>query len=290
MSTGTCFFAYNNSEIDYITLAVYASNQIKKHFVQHKATALITDYAGQGYLESIYTKEEIASVFDHVVIDGTVYGEEDNLRLHYDSPWTEFKAPFKNRQKHDVHWMSPFDKTLLLDIDYIVAGNNLEYLFNDDSIDLAMYDSASYLRYESPQIRERYLHLRGVPMIWSTVIYFEKSNKSKMFFELWSHIADNYDYYKFLYGFEGKLFRTDFCVSIAQHILNGFQPGDFVTPIRGKLFNVDQKDVVIQAPSAEHYKFLAHDREEPWNNLFVDVQNTDLHIMNKRSLMEAING
>ena len=289
MSKGSCFIALNNSELDYVQFAVNAANQIKKHFKKHNKTALITDYAGQGYLNSIYTRQEIESVFDHIVIDTTKYNETDNLRIHFDTPWSEFQAPFKNRQKHDLHWLSPFDKTLLLDIDYIVQSDHLEYLFRDDNPHpIQMFDNAKYLRYNRAPFPERYLHPNGVPMWWSTVIYFDKSPESKMFFDLWSHIADNYDYYKFLYGFAGKLFRTDFCVSIALHILNGMQHGDYVEPIVGSLINVDQKDVIIQSSSAENYHFLAYDRDEPWKNILVHIKNQDLHIMNKRSLMQAI--
>ena len=289
MSKGTCFIALNNNELDYVQFAVNAANQVKKHFKTHHNTALITDYAGQGYLNSIYTQQEIESVFDHIVIDQNKYNETDNTRIHFDSPWSEFEAPFKNRQKHDVHWLSPFEKTLLLDIDYIVQSNHLEYLFRDDNPHpIQMFDNARYLRYNRAPFPERYLHPNGVPMWWSTVIYFDKSPESKMFFDLWSHIADNYDYYKFLYGFAGKLFRTDFCVSIALHILNGMQHGDYVEPIVGSLINVDQKDVIIQSSSAENYHFLAYDRDEPWKNILVHIKNQDLHIMNKRSLMQAI--
>ena len=289
MSKGTCFIALNNNELDYVQFAVNAANQVKKHFKTHHNTALITDYAGQGYLNSIYTQQEIESVFDHIVIDQNKYNETDNTRIHFDSPWSEFEAPFKNRQKHDVHWLSPFEKTLLLDIDYIVQSNHLEYLFRDDNPHpIQMFDNARYLRYNRAPFPERYLHPNGVPMWWSTVIYFDKSPESKMFFDLWSHIADNYDYYKFLYGFAGKLFRTDFCVSIALHILNGMQHGDFVEPIAGSLINVDQKDVIVQSSSSENYHFLAYDRDEPWKNILVHTKDQDLHIMNKRSLMQAI--
>ena len=289
MSKGTCFIALNNKELDYISFSVHAANQIKKHFKKHNATALITDYDGRGYLESIYSIEEINSVFDEVVIDKTKYNDTDNTRIHFDTPWSEFVAPFKNRQKHDVYWMSPFDKTLLLDIDYIVQSNHLEYLFKDDNPhSIQMFDNARYLRYKQAPFSERYLHPNGIPMWWSTVIYFDKSPESKMFFDLWSHIADNYDYYKFLYGFTGKLFRTDFCVSIALHILNGMQHGDFVEPIAGSLINVDQKDFIAQSKTAENYHFLAYNRDEPWKNILVHIKDQDLHIMNKRSLMEAI--
>ncbi len=289
MSKGVCFFAYNNEELDYIKFALFAANQIKKHFKQHNNTALITDYDGKGYLESMYSTKEIEKLFDHVIVDKTNYANHDNMRFHFDTAYTEFKAPFKNRQKHDVYWLSPFEQTLLLDIDYIVQSNHLEYLLEDNNEQpVQMFDNAHYLKYDTPPFPERYLHPNGIPMWWSTVIYFKKSPGAQMFFDLWSHIADNYDYYKFLYGFSGKLFRTDFCVSIALHILNGMQHGDLIQPIAGTMLNMDQKDDIALSKNPENFHFLAHDRDEPWKYLLVHTHNQDIHIMNKRALMRAI--
>ena len=66
------------------------------------------------------------------------------------------------------------------------------------------------------------------------------------------------------------------------------QHGDFVEPIAGSLMNVDQKDFIAQSKTAENYHFLAYNRDEPWKNILVHIKDQDLHIMNKRSLMEAI--
>ncbi len=289
MSNGTCFIALNNKELNYIKFAMFAAKQVKKHFKVHNNTALITTQSEYDYLKSIRSDDEINSVFDDIIFDENTYEDVTNVRLHYDSPWTEFSAPFHNRRKHDIFWKSPYDKTLLLDIDYIVQSNHLEYLFNkDNSHNIQMFDNAKYLRYDYPPPPERYLHENGIPLWWSTVIYFTKSKETQMFFDLWGHIADNYDYYKFLYGFPGKLFRTDYCVSIALHILNGMQDGDFAYPITGSLFNMDQKDIIIESSGPENFHFLAFDRAEPWKNLLVHTHNQDIHIMNKRNLNEAM--
>ena len=290
MSKGTCFIAINNKELDYIRFAMFASQQVKKHFKEHKKTALITTQPDYEYFTSTYPVKDIKSVFDYIIIDDHTYTDE-NMRTHFDTPWTEFDAPFHNRQKHDIYWLSPFDQTLLLDIDYIVQTNHLEYMFSEENTsNLQMFNKARYLCYDSPAFPERWLHPNGIPMWWSTVVYFKKSPEAKMFFELWSHIADNYDYYKFLYGFSGSLFRTDFCVSIALHILNGMQHGDFAEPIVGSMLNMDQKDVIIQSKSPENMHFLAYNRDEPWKNLLVHNEKHDVHCMNKRNLNEIIAG
>ena len=282
--TGVCFFAYNNDQLDYINFSVLAAEQVKKHFTKHNNTCLITDEAGEGYLRSVYTEVEIDEIFDYIVTTDTP--ENQNYRAHYDSPWTEFSAPFKNGNKHEVFWLTPFERTILMDIDYIVQTNALETVFDKDNVNpVQMFKDARYLRYEFPRFKERWLHENGIPMLWSTVVYFDQSDESHLFFDTWAHIADNYDYYKFLYGFESKLFRTDFCVSIASHILDGMQIGDFVTNLPGnQMLNVDQKDDIVESNSADHFVFLAHDRDEPWKNILVKIEKQDIHIMNKRAL------
>ena len=123
-------------------------------------------------------------------------------------------------------------------------------------------------------------------MWWSTVVYFDRSEFSELFFNTWAHIADNYEFYQYLYNFPSKLFRTDYCVSIAVHILTGMigskdMFGNFDnTP----LINMSQKDDIIEAINDNEWIFIAHSPKEEWKNILVRSQNQDVHVMNKRAL------
>lgn len=107
-----------------------------------------------------------------------------------------------------------------------------------------------------------------------------------MFFDTWAHIAGNYEFYQYLYNFPSKLFRTDYCVSIAVHILTGMVGRDDLfgnfndTP----LINMSQKDDIIEAINDNEWIFIAHDPKEEWKNILVRSQNQDIHVMNKRAL------
>ena len=91
-------------------------------------------------------------------------------------------------------------------------------------------------------------------------------------------------FYQYLYNFPGKLFRTDYCVSIAVHILNGMQKGDVINNMSDQpLFNMAQKDIILDVDK-DGWLMLANDPELNWKNLAVNHQNLDLHCMNKRSL------
>ena len=148
-----------------------------------------------------------------------------------------------------------------------------------------MYQQAKNLKHESPFLYEQYLNPVGIPMWWSTVVYFDKSEISDMFFDIWSHVADNYDFYKFLYNFPGQLFRTDYCVSIATHIMNGMNTGDIIHEINDKtMVYMDQKDDLLEVKDATDWIFFANDRKEPWKDILTRNTFDNIHMMNKRSI------
>ena len=208
--------------------------------------------------------------------------------MHHDSPWTEFTAQFQNSNKHKVIEYTPFERTLLIDTDFVVQNNFYDYVFETDS-PVAMHRTAEYLGGELPYQDEMMLNSAGINHWWSTVIYFDQSEYSKMFFDIWSHVKDNWEYYSLLYQFPKGLFRTDFCVSIASHMLNGFQNETFLDDFKGTpLFNMDQKDDIVKLNSLNDFVFLKHNRIEAWKNILCRHTNTNMHLMNKRAFDRQI--
>lgn len=282
---GICFFAYNNDQLDYVMMALTAGKYAKKNL--QLPICLITDEGSSNWLEESQPKDVIDKVFDYIVItDDTM---KKNNRRHYDSPWTTFAAQFNNSNKHKIYKYSPFEQTLLLDIDYIVKTDALLKYFDGD-YPLCMFDNALTLRNELPAHQERFLYDAGIKMWWSTVVYFDRSEFSEMFFNTWAHVADNYEFYQYLYNFPSKLFRTDYCVSIAVHILNGMQDaesqiGNFDNT---SLVNMSQKDDIIETKNENEWIFIAHDQKEHWKSILVKVSNQDIHVMNKRALSREI--
>jgi hypothetical protein len=281
MTTGVAFFAYNNSKIDYSKLATLAALYVKRHMANN-TTCLITDEGTWEWMTDTVKDIRLDDAFDEVVLTDVVH--PTNIRSNYDSPWTQFKSEFKNSNKHRVLEYTPFDQTLLLDIDYIVQNNSLDNLFNTDA-SVALFHDAESLAGLRPGPNEQRLHELGIPMLWSTAVYFDRNNKlTKMFFDLWAHIADNYDYYQFLYGFPGTLYRTDYCVSIAAHIMNGMTDGDIIEAIPGKMINMSQKDDIAKINSIDDWVYLVNNRMENWKDSVTRIKGENVHVMNKRAL------
>jgi hypothetical protein len=280
-NNGVCFFAYNNSDINYVKLATLSALYVKK-FMKNNNTCLITEQGDYSYLCSSLGQELVDKAFDEIVL--TTVQHKHNLRTHFDSPWSKFTSEFKNSNKNFINEYTPFDKTLLLDIDYFIRNDSLDYLFDSDA-NVAMYQQAKNLKHESPFLYEQYLNPVGIPMWWSTVVYFDKSDVSNMFFDIWAHVADNYDFYKFLYNFPGQLFRTDYCVSIATHIMNGMSSGSIIDEIKDQtMVYMDQKDELVEVKDCNDWIFLANDRAEPWKDILTRNTFDNIHMMNKRSI------
>ena len=129
------------------------------------------------------------------------------------------------------------------------------------------------------------LNNAGINHWWSTIVYFDQSEEAKLFFDIWSHVKDNWEYYSLLYQFPRLLFRTDFCVSIACQMMNGFNNDNFIHDFCGTpLLNMDQKDDIVKVNALNDYVFLKHNRREQWKNILCRYTDTNLHIMNKRAL------
>lgn len=281
---GIVFFAYNTEQIDYIKLAIVAGRYAARH-MPDKKLCLITDKHTYEWFNETSGDDLIASVFDDVVLVDPA--DTPNTREHHDSPWTSFVSDFKNGNKHKVIEYTPYDQTLLLDIDYIVQNNHLEYVFDSDDA-VTLFREAEGLDGYPPALPQRYLSDAGVHMYWSTAVYFDKNNDlTKLFFELWEHIVDHYDFYRFLYAFPEGMYRTDFCVSIAAHILNGMGTGELIDSFPGKMINMSQFDDIAKINSIDDWVYVVNNQKENWKDSVTRISGENVHVMNKRALTRA---
>lgn len=278
---GVCMFAYNNDKIDYVKFAHIAAAYVKRNMKNNK-TCLITDNGTYSYLQDSIPDDVHNRCFDTVVVRDV--NHTSNPRRHYDSPWTEFNAQFSNSNKHEIFELTPFEQTILIDTDYFIMNDFYDNVFETDH-PIGMHKYAHYMEHQPPYLNEQQLNEAGIHHWWSTVVYFDQSYESKLLFDMWAHVKDNWDYYHLLYQFPPGLFRTDFCVSIAAHMMNGFNTNEFVHDFdRQPLINMDQKDDIIEVKSMNDYIILSHNRKETWKNILTRHVDTNLHLMNKLAI------
>lgn len=281
--TGILLIAYNNGKIEYEKLAIIAARNVKLHMKNNHVT-LLTDLGTFKALEKELTKKQLGQTFDHIIVEQLEH--EQNTRLHRDSPWNEFTSQFNNKSKHTIFQKSPYKKTLMIDVDYIVGNDSLDAIFETDC-ELAMYKHAMSVRNYKPRILEQKLHPEGIDMWWSTVVYWRKdSDLAKLFFGVWEHVKENYQYYKWLYKFPGALFRTDYAASIAAHILNGHQQGNAVAELPGKIMRFsEQIDDIVEFHGVNDYVLLCPSPTEIWKNICSRVVKENIHLMNKMAIL-----
>ena len=216
LKKGFLLIAFNNDEIDYIKMAISCALSIKSHLKYNHIT-LVTE--STNWLYQILSIDEVKQIFDNIIIVDPP--DQKNIRTHYDSPYTKFKAPFLNNKRSSAYEISPYEETILLDVDYLVMSDSLDLVWGCED-DFLINKDATSLRNKKFHEKEIRLSKDGIPMYWATLIYFKKSELAKRIFDLTNFIKDNYLFYKHLYKFPGHLFRNDYVFSIAIHIISGF--------------------------------------------------------------------
>lgn len=280
---GILLIAYNNAKIDYAKLAWFAARSVKLH-MQNNHVTLMTDVQTHQRLREEFNDRKVSLAFDHIIVEDIEH--ERNTRTHRDSPWTEFNTQFNNKNKHTIFQKSPYKKTLMIDVDYFIGNNSLDTIFDTNS-EVALYKNAVSVRNYKPRIWEQKLNPDGIDMWWSTVVYWNaESDAARLFFGIWEHVKENYDYYKWLYKFPGRLFRTDYAASIAIHLLNGQMQGDAVDQLPGRTLRFsEQIDDIVSFNKLNDYLLLCPDPKEPWKNICSRIKNENIHLMNKLAIL-----
>ena len=263
MTTGVVFFAHNTESIDYVRIAEWNAKNVQRHL--NLPVTLITSTPTDSF------------VFDNVIVvdkpDGDIRHFQDQA---VNNTW-------RNRGRADVYELTPYDTTLLLDVDYIVASDQLKILL-DDPRDFICPTQA----YEATQTHND-LNTLGqykFPMAWATVIKFNKTAEAKLIFDTMRMIQNNYRHYSELYSFPVKPFRNDFALSIALTMLSGHLVTErYSAPF--KLINVNPSTRVTRLIPDRYeltYERMVNKKLTPRR---IKVDQQDIHVMGK-SYLEAL--
>ena len=278
MSKGVLLFAQNNHEVDYIQMAIFAAERINK-FLNVPVT-LATD--NLDYIEKTYPDK--SRVFDNIVAVNSTFTQQKQF---YDGALTSKILPWKNFTRADSFDISPYDETLVMDVDYILNSNNLSKVWNSAS-DLAIYKTG----YDLAQWRDtssfEYFNQYTIPFYWATVFYFKKTASAKAFFKIVQHIRYNWPYYRLLYAISSSSFRNDYAFSIAIHLLNGNTNTSSIASLPGKLYYTRDRDV-LESYTDSTMTLLVEKKGHIGEYTLMKTSNLDVHVMNKYSLARCIN-
>jgi hypothetical protein len=278
MTTGCLIFAQNTVGVDYVKLALFAAKRVKEHL--NIPVSLATD--SQAWLEFY---PEHTEVFDKII---PIVGNTTQQKKFYDGTLAYKTAEWKNLTRNQAYDITPYDRTLVIDSDYIINSNTLEKSLKNDysfqifrkSFDLAGWrDSSSFKR----------INQYSVPFYWGTVFIFEKTASTRSLFDLIEYIKINWEFFRIIYKIDSPTFRNDFAFSIAIHIMNGSTEGDFAQELPGLMTYILDRDILVKMNN-DKIQFLVEKAHYPGEYTLVSTNSTDVHIMNKQSLNRFIDG
>lgn len=266
MTTGALIFAFNNEQTDYLEMAAWAAQNIRRHL--NIPVAVVTDSEDHGR----------NSAFDRVInatpaTGGTRYFEDYKETVSW-----------HNAGRTDAYALSPWDRTIVLDADYVVASDQLYHIINSDSefmchrnaFDLAQGDRLNELNQFGKS---------SLPMWWATVMVFSRCNTSQYIFDCMNMIKDNWQHYRDLYGIQKSTYRNDFALSIALGIVNGHTGK--VDEIPWDLNSVLPDTAVSRfADNPDTYLLTYADQEKKPKQ--ISFAGLDFHAMGKKHLGDII--
>jgi len=243
MTTGAVIFARNNEQIDYEAMAHWSARNIERHL----------------------------GIPTHIITDDTA--PSTNTRHFTDVG----SVTWHNLNRMDVYQASPFDQTLVLDADYVVASNQLQVLLDSRQDFLChrwAYDVTGLQTFEDLNYFGNY----HMPMWWATVMVFRRSKKAQAIFESMAMIRNNWTHYRNLYANTRTTYRNDHALSIALNIENGHTLQ--TTDIPWSLASLTLDHRLTQLDS-DRYRvdFLTADNKPRWIEL-----RQDFHAMGKQQL------
>lgn len=281
MSCGFLMYAYNNKSIDYTQIAVCNALLIKKH-LKRNAVALVTSPGTHEWLRSQISKELHDRAFDHVIYQELV-DERVMTRKFHDTRYSSFSEQYYNLNRTHAFDTTPFEQTILLDVDYLMLDGSMDLAW--DSVEDFMCNRKTIdLDHKVNNFGDdNRLNEMSIPLYWATAMYFRKTEKSRLVFEMINFIKENYEYYQHLYGFKHSgYFRNDFALSIAIHMCNNFMEYGTIKPLPVDhiLFSMENDD--MHAFDRGHTIMTTEPSQGDFRLRRV-INN--LHVMNKRSIL-----
>jgi hypothetical protein len=263
MTTGALIFAFNNHSVDYLAMAAWNARNIRRHL--DIPVAVVTDDVGNRDRD-----------FDCVILQSC---RGDSGQRNFDDTGP---VPWHNTNRVDAYRVSPWDQTLVLDADYVVASDDLRTIIDSD-LEFACYRWAHDVTSQDDFATMNYFGDFRMPQWWATVIMFRKSRRSEIIFDCMTMIRDHWRHYRDLYGNRQSLYRNDHALSIALNIENGHTLN--TTDIPGSIATVLPHHRV-KAVDRDHYRIDYTDSQQ--RAKYIEIRGHDLHIMAKKQLESII--
>jgi hypothetical protein len=267
MNKGVLIFAFNNESFDYLKMAAWSAENIHRHL--DIPVCVVTN---SKEIPEHYQFDQVIQADPHSV-NSRMFGDYGDIRK---------SDAWYNSNRVDAYSLTPYDHTLVLDADYIVASNQLNILFDIDQ-DFLSHRYAYDVTNRNPFDDHNYFGSYNMPMWWATVMSFKRGSTSKLIFDSMTMIREHWNHYRNLYGNDRSTYRNDHALSIALGMVNGHTtkhsaiPWGLATVLPGPKLSQTAEDCY-------QLDYLTPDRQTK----YMLLQGQDIHVMGKFQLGDLI--
>jgi len=246
MTTGALIFAINNGSTDYEAMARWSADNIQRHL--NIPTFIVTQN------HAVQTNSRHFTDLGHVA--------------------------WHNHSRVDAYDITPWDRTLVLDADYVVASDSLGVLLETDQDFLAHRDA-----YDITGCNDfrglNHFGEHAMPQWWATVMMFRRSDHARLVFDTMRMVSHNWKHYRDLYKIRQATYRNDHALSIALLVCDGHWLDHAAIP--WSLATLTPEHTVSRSgPDQYRVDFINSENQRRWVTI-----SQDFHAMGKTQL-EAI--
>ena len=276
MTQGILIYAHNTRAVDYALLSVISAGLAKKHLSM--PASLVTDDSTVSWMKQSQIFNLAEKIFENIIVaDRPV---TNNQRRLYDGE-NNSTVPFVNVNRDTAWSLTPYDRTLLIDSDFLIFSDVLNKYWNIDC-DLLIGESINDI-YSQDRMKylDRHVSDTGVKLYWATTVMFTKNQNTRLFFDTVNHVKENYRYYADVFRFDHRQFRNDIAFSVSKHILDGYVESNLGTlpPILSAL----DRDILYGVDNQRLTFLIDHKLDS--NYCAASISGIDIHIMNKQSII-----
>ena len=268
MTRGVILFAFNSPKYNYYEMAKHTAKRVE-HFLKLPVT-LVTDD------DSMPAGEY--ELWDKVM---KITPDKNNFR-----DW----GMWINKGRYMAYDLSPYDETLLLDVDYIINSDKLLKTF-DLNDDFCCHNRTSFLMH--PKAPQEILSSYSYETLWATVVMFRKSNRAEQIFQCLEMVQKNYEHYANIHNFIAPVYRNDYALTLALRIANGHS-SDSRDVIPWNLLHIGKNTQVYKNNSdefdTEFTVIFDNWQKGKVRKEYIIVKDMDFHVMNKDLFVEMFNG
>ena len=179
---------------------------------------------------------------------------------------TKNGSEWRNVDRHMAYELSPYDVTLVMDIDYFPFTDNLRQFLDTEYDFLISKDAHDLTNVGSFDMRKWSM----IDMVWATVFVFKKGPKARRIFDTVKYVKQYYHHFNEMYRIRAKNFRNDYAFAIALQQANGFTTYDTM-PL----------SIATLPPGCKVIKMTDTGIAWQCNDQINYTENQDVHVLNK---------